>query len=315
MTMNEYQTPAMQQLETAFTFQSVSGKNSGFLASTRGQDFAFGSYPCGAPELLFIHAAGHISYTVPVRYTLAPTSYLIVMLTVRGNAVLRCPNGDISLARHDFLLFPPGFTLQFATGETPFSYYLCFVSGVLAEQYLPPLLAESPFLHQQLSPASDIALSLFPSMAPLLRAPDTDTALHVNAVFHTILSDAAYSASAKARTEKLPPHVRTVRQIYEQDYKNPHSLDALSAETGVSKYKLCRDFSASLGISPLQYLNRVRIEEAKRLLASSNDTVHEIGSLVGIDNTNHFIRLFKKSTGITPLQFRQISAERRPGLP
>ncbi len=138
MTMNEYQTPAMQQLETAFTFQSVSGKNSGFLASTRGQDFAFGSYPCGAPELLFIHAAGHISYTVPVRYTLAPTSYLIVMLTVRGNAVLRCPNGDISLARHDFLLFPPGFTLQFATGETPFSYYLCFVSGVLAEQYLPP---------------------------------------------------------------------------------------------------------------------------------------------------------------------------------
>lgn len=313
--MNDFQTPAMQQLETAFTFQSVSGKNSGFLASIRGQDFAFGSYPCSAPELLFIHAAGRISYTVPVRYTLSPAPYTVAILTVKGNAVLHCPGGDLSLAQHDFLLFPPGFTLQFATEQTPFCYYLCFASGTLAEQYLPPLLAGAPFLHQQLSPASAITLSLFPSMAPLLRTSGKDTALHLNTVFHQILSAAAHSVSDADRDEKLPLHVRRVQEIYETDYRNPHPLDALAAETGISKYKLCRDFSAALGISPLQYLNRVRVEEAKRLLATSNDTVHEIGSLVGIDNTNHFIRLFKKNTGITPLQFRQNSVGRHPGLP
>lgn len=313
--MNNFQTPAMQQLEAAFTFQSVSGKNSGFLASTRGQDFAFGSYPCSAPELLFIHAAGQIAYTVPVRYTLSPTPYTVVLLAVKGSALLCCADNDILLAQHDFLLFPPGVTLQFSTEQTPFCCYLCFASGTLVEQYLPPLLAGSPFLHQRLSSSSAITLSLFPSMAPLLRTADRDTALHLNAVFHQILSDAAHSVADANRDEKLPLHVRRVQEIYETDYRNPHPLDALAAETGVSKYKLCRDFSAALGISPLQYQNHIRIEEAKRLLAASNDTVHEIGSLVGIDNTNHFIRLFKKNTGITPLQFRQNSAGRQPGLP
>jgi len=49
----------------------------------------------------------------------------------------------------------------------------------------------------------------------------------------------------------------------------------------------------------------VRINEAKHMLRFTNLTIHEIGSAVGIDNTTHFINLFKKNAGITPLQFRQ----------
>ena len=51
--------------------------------------------------------------------------------------------------------------------------------------------------------------------------------------------------------------------------------------------------------------NHKRIEEAKKLLLTTNDTIHEIGSKVGIHNTNHFINLFKRETGATPLAFKQ----------
>lgn len=43
----------------------------------------------------------------------------------------------------------------------------------------------------------------------------------------------------------------------------------------------------------------------KRLLLTTDLSVHEVGSQVGIENTNHFINLFKKDTGTTPLSFKQ----------
>ena len=59
------------------------------------------------------------------------------------------------------------------------------------------------------------------------------------------------------------------------------------------------------GQSPMHYLNSRRILIAKKLLLTTDLTIREVGSKVGIDNTNHFINLFKKDTGTTPLSFKQ----------
>lgn len=56
---------------------------------------------------------------------------------------------------------------------------------------------------------------------------------------------------------------------------------------------------------PAQYLNKRRIEVAKHLLITTDYRIHEVGSMVGIDNTNHFITLFRKYTGATPLEYKQ----------
>ena len=93
--------------------------------------------------------------------------------------------------------------------------------------------------------------------------------------------------------------------IYFTQYGENYSLDELENTYSVSKYRICREFSKYYGASPVQYLNHKRIEEAKKLLLTTNDTIHEIGSKVGIHNTNHFINLFKRETGATPLAFKQ----------
>ena len=74
---------------------------------------------------------------------------------------------------------------------------------------------------------------------------------------------------------------------------------------GISRYRLCREFSATFHTSPLQYLQGKKIEAAKSLLLSTDNPIHEVGAMVGIDNTNHFIHLFKKHTGVTPFVYRQ----------
>ncbi len=58
-------------------------------------------------------------------------------------------------------------------------------------------------------------------------------------------------------------------------------------------------------MTPVQYIQMVRIERAKDLLNTSDKSIGEVGKLVGLPNTPYFITLFKKKTGYTPLQYRK----------
>ena len=86
---------------------------------------------------------------------------------------------------------------------------------------------------------------------------------------------------------------------------NNFDLDDLSIRFNVSKYTLSREFSKYFGISPIEYLIRKRIKIAKELLVDTNYTISEVSLRIGIFNTTHFINLFKKHTGITPLPYRK----------
>lgn len=57
-------------------------------------------------------------------------------------------------------------------------------------------------------------------------------------------------------------------------------------------------------MSFLDYLNKVRIEKAKELLANTDLKVWEIAEKVGYKNPKHFARIFKDITGLTPNEYR-----------
>ena len=108
-----------------------------------------------------------------------------------------------------------------------------------------------------------------------------------------ILSSLAASRRA-ASTPSLPAHVAHMKEIFDTDYAHSHSLAALESALGVSRYRLCHDFSDCIGIPPIQYLNRVRLKAARTLLRTTTLTIREVSAAVGIENTTHFINLFKK---------------------
>lgn len=110
---------------------------------------------------------------------------------------------------------------------------------------------------------------------------------------------------ANQMARSVPSYLKKVRRHLDEHYALTFVLDDVVEQYGVSKYKFCHDFKDFYGQPPLQYLNEQRILHAKDLLLSTDVPVHEIGSMVGIDNTNHFIKLFKRYTGATPLQYRR----------
>jgi AraC-like DNA-binding protein len=64
-------------------------------------------------------------------------------------------------------------------------------------------------------------------------------------------------------------------------------------------------FSKLIGTSPLQYINKRRIEKAQELLLVTDDTVYQISRAIGIDDEFYFSRLFKKTVGISPDRYRK----------
>ena len=109
------------------------------------------------------------------------------------------------------------------------------------------------------------------------------------------------SALSVSRDVKpIPAYLLSMKADFEENYAENHSLEYFEQTLGISRYRLCREFSATFHTSPLQYLQGKKIEAAKSLLLSTDNPIHEVGAMVGIDNTNHFIHLFKK-----PFVYRQ----------
>ncbi len=82
-------------------------------------------------------------------------------------------------------------------------------------------------------------------------------------------------------------------------------VDTLSRKAYMSRNEFFKWFRQQFGISPLEYINRERIKLAKQLLSSQHTTVTETAYQCGFTDVNYFVRLFKKSEGITPGTFKE----------
>jgi AraC-like DNA-binding protein len=95
------------------------------------------------------------------------------------------------------------------------------------------------------------------------------------------------------------------RLHYVLHYIHEHITDKIAVDTLSRKAYLSRNmffkwFREQFGITPLEYINRERIKLAKQLLANPRNTITEVSLQCGFTDVNYFVRLFKKSEGITP---------------
>lgn len=93
--------------------------------------------------------------------------------------------------------------------------------------------------------------------------------------------------------------VAQAREFLHDSFDQPVSLRELSALTGVSRYHLLREFEAETGLPPHTYMLQLRIERAKKLLASGR-AIARVAHDVGFADQSHMNRHFKRFVGVTP---------------
>lgn len=117
-----------------------------------------------------------------------------------------------------------------------------------------------------------------------------------------------------ARASRTPGDIRPVAPVLNyisQNYRQDISVDWLARQFHLSQAALRRQFESALGISPLQYLHRVRISTACSLLQSTSRSILEISLMVGYASQSSFNRQFQKLCGESPSGFRSRKASPR----
>jgi AraC-like DNA-binding protein len=119
-----------------------------------------------------------------------------------------------------------------------------------------------------------------------------------------ILFDARLSEPGTIQPE-LPLAVQKAVERMRLYFHMPTRVVELAQLSGMSESHFSRQFKAALGTSPIDWLRRERIHQAKRRLIESDDPVKEIARQVGYHDQFFFSKDFKKMTKLTPTQFRE----------
>ncbi|MCP4160525.1 MAG: helix-turn-helix domain-containing protein [Deltaproteobacteria bacterium] len=107
--------------------------------------------------------------------------------------------------------------------------------------------------------------------------------------------------SQKNHSDEL---VINIQAHIENNFKSPFKIEEVSKDYGVGRRTLERRFKTATGDSPTAYLQRVRVEAAKRFLETNNKSFEEITWDIGYEETSFFRKVFKKHTGLTPGQYK-----------
>ena len=113
------------------------------------------------------------------------------------------------------------------------------------------------------------------------------------------------------RADPVPAEMDAVRSRLERNFQEPFRMEALAAELGVSLPTFNVRFRESFGETPYQYLIRMRLLHAAKLLAGSRLTIKEISQLCGYGNPFHFSTEFTRFHGCPPREFRRRSVSQR----
>jgi AraC family transcriptional regulator len=116
-------------------------------------------------------------------------------------------------------------------------------------------------------------------------------------------SHAALSAPSTRRG--LPTwQVKKVTTYMSERLGAPIGLDDLAAVAGLSRFHFCTAFRQATGSTPHEWLVRLRIERARKLLGDPALSITEIALAVGYETPSSFAAAFRKVTGVTPTHFR-----------
>ena len=154
-------------------------------------------------------------------------------------------------------------------------------------------------------PAADCFRRIFAAMAQ--SSPEALAAIHAEAAQLIALCFRArtHGPDDSPLPQNLPALLRKPLEQMRRSFERPWRVAELAAMAGMSPSHFIRTFRTALGTSPIDWLRRERINQAKRRLVETDDSMKEIARLVGYSDQFFFSKDFKQMTSLTPTDYRK----------
>lgn len=121
-----------------------------------------------------------------------------------------------------------------------------------------------------------------------------------NAVFLLFRKNAESSGNKSKSIERM----EQIKRYIEENYYKNIKMEDIADKFYINKNYMRTLFMEKIGISPKQYLQKIRMERAKYLLSSSNESIKLIANSVGYGDSLLFSKMFKQYCGVSPKEYR-----------
>lgn len=115
-----------------------------------------------------------------------------------------------------------------------------------------------------------------------------------------------YTSYSKSRLSGRSVPIQTALQYIDDNYMNKISLNDVANYVYLNSSYLSQLFKKEMNVPFRDYIEEVRIKRAKSLLKGTEFSMNQVAEAVGFSSQNYFTRIFKKSTGLTPIKYRNV---------
>ena len=267
--------------------------------------------PFSPEDFLYLLGGGSIHADTPLSFRFSSMDCHLLLLTSTGSGrITTSGRREISADDRNFICFDCNQNFSLQSVVLPWNFKIFFISGNTLSAY-SALLGKSSGSFS-LSQTSSVTRCV-QSLLSIPEDPDAKELLLMHQNLTSILAGFCCSCCSSRETQQpeAPWYLTEIRDFLDNHYREEFSLKYFEDTLRMSRYRLCREFSSFYGIPPLRYLTEKRLAEAKKILLTTDHSIHEVSSMIGYENTNHFINIFKKYAGLTPGKFRQKALEDR----
>lgn len=131
--------------------------------------------------------------------------------------------------------------------------------------------------------------------------------LHIMNLILSILLEVVELSKIK-KDQKLPPDIDRVMGYIQENIEELLTIDELSEITGLSQSRFKHKFREHIGSSPIDYINRQKVEKAKEMILEAV-SMKDVGYQLGYSSPAYFSHVFKKYTRMTPMEYRKKSQQ------
>lgn len=225
--------------------------------------------------------------------------------TESGSGCVSVKGKTILLEQGQGILFAPFVPHSYRALEGHWITEFATFTGSM-ESYLKTMIGTDDYLLIGEEKGAEIEQVIAGAVELFETTPGNTRQLSMDCYHLLLLFSEGIPHSAAAAQPAWDKYVRPVVEQIESNYMEDLSAEQLAKSVYVSPQYLSRLFVRYVGCSVYEYLTNYRINQAKKLLMKRDRRIQEIAHDVGYTDASHFIVMFRKLTGMTPVEFRRL---------
>ena len=255
------------------------------------------------PELLYI---SHSKYEKDWTSIMHSHSFTEFMYIDKGEVKILTRYKTFPTKAGDFIVLPPGlYHTEKPASDGNIEYFVLGVSNIVLKDYSGDDGYNPVFSLGQYSPKISGAIR---KIFDFLSKENQGYEVEVMSIFWEIIATLTHLPSSSfvvRETANQKGQMVALKDYIDTHYMQNINLDDLANHFHLSKFHLAREFSRTFSLSPIAYLEKRRIREARYLLSATEFSMTDIASTLGFCSSSYFSQRFKASMGMSPLEFRK----------